>query len=605
MEFRRLHPLLRFPARLVLNFCRGVSIYDDEMDQITRPDWHRVMEGKYNKGLAFTIKERQRLGIMGLMPCSVRSIEDQMKAARANFEARPSDISRFTYLSAVHHRHRRLYYRFIRENIEKVLPIVYTPTVGDVVATYGLNFQHATSLFISIHDKGHIRDLMHNWIDEGVRAICVTDGGRVLGLGDMGANAMGISLGKMILYTALGGIPPSSLMPVCLDVGTDNQALLQDPLYVGVRIPRVKGPEYEELVEEFMEAAVACFGHTTFIHFEDFATPNALKFLDKYQYNYSCFNDDIQGTGATGLAAFINVERITGRKLEDTVFLFVGAGSAALGIANMLAIELEERGIPAEEATENVYLMDANGLLTCDSPDPPEQAKRFMKPMEPVKDLMAVLEKLKPSVLLGATGMGGLFTEQVLKTMAKNHERPAVFPLSNPTSNSECTAEQAFTHTEGRVLFGSGSPFPPVVINGKRFTPAQANNCLTFPGIALAAITAKARYLPNSVFSVVSHELAKNTTQEQLDAGTIFPSIRDASKVAFNVGVAMAQYLFDNDLSNIYPKPKDVCEFVKNSQYTFEYQKSLPATWGYPEQPPTPKAPKAKPKTEPEEKKKE
>ncbi|EDW48142.1 NADP-dependent malic enzyme [Drosophila sechellia] len=598
MEFRRLHPLLRLASRPLLGSCRRASVYDDEMDQITRPDWHVVMNGKYNKGLAFTIKERQRLGIMGLMPCSVRSMDDQMNAALTNFEARPTDIARFTYLSAVHHRHRRLYYRFIKENIEKSLPIVYTPTVGDVVATYGLNFQQATSLFISIHDKGHIRDLMHNWVDEGVKAICVTDGGRVLGLGDMGANAMGISLGKMILYTALGSIPPSTLMPVCLDVGTDNQALLQDPLYVGSRIPRVTGPEYDELVDEFMESAVKCFGNNTFIHFEDFATPNALKFLEKYQYKYCCFNDDIQGTGATGLAAFINVERITGRKLEDTVFLFVGAGSAALGIANMLEMELEVRGIPAEEATKNIYLMDVNGILTPESPNPPEMGKIFIKPMEPMKDIMAVLEKLKPSVLVGATGVGGIFNEEVLKTMAKNHERPAVFPLSNPTANSECTAEQAFTHTEGRVLFGSGSPFPPVVINGKRYRPAQANNCLTFPGIALAAITAKARYLPNEVFSVVSHELARNTPQELLDEGTLFPPIKDANRVAFNVGVAMTQYLIDNDLSNIYPKPDDICEFVKRSLYSFDYRNSLPTTWDYPEEPP---APKPKPKSKPKE----
>ncbi|XP_016981244.1 NADP-dependent malic enzyme [Drosophila rhopaloa] len=597
MDFRRLHPLFRSFSRPLLGFCRWINIYDDEMAQIARPDWHLMLDGRFNKGLAFTIEERQRLGIMGLMPCSVRTIEDQMEAARANFDARPSDISRFTYLSAVHNRHQRLYFKFVRENIEKALPIVYTPTVGDVVATYGLNFQQATSLFISIHDKGHIRDLMHNWIDEGVTAICVTDGGRVLGLGDMGANAMGISLGKMILYTALGGIPPTALMPVCLDVGTNNQALLDDPLYVGARIPRVKGPEYEELVDEFMDTAVKCFGHTTFIHFEDFATPNALKFLDKYQYKYCCFNDDIQGTGATGLAAFINVERITGLKLEDTVFVFVGAGSAALGIANMLMIELEERGIPPEEATKNVYLFDANGLVTCESTDVPDQGKRYIKPMEPIKELNAVLEKLKPSVLVGATGVGGIFNEQILKTMAKNHERPAVFALSNPTTNSECTAEQAYTHTEGRVLFGSGSPFPPVVINGKRFTPAQANNCLTFPGIALAAICAKAKYLPNSVFSVVSHELAKNTTQEQLDAGTLFPAIKDAHEVAFNVGVAMAQYLFDNDLSNIYPKPDNVCEFIKASLYNLDYRNSMPTTWPYPKEPPRPKAkplPKAK-----------
>ncbi|XP_017044525.1 NADP-dependent malic enzyme isoform X2 [Drosophila ficusphila] len=521
---------------------------------------------------------------MGLMPISVRTIEDQMAAALTNFEARPSDISRFTYLSAVHHRHRRLYYKFVRENIVRALPIVYTPTVGDVVATYGLNFQHAESLFISIYDKGHIRDLMHNWTDHDVKAICVTDGGRVLGLGDMGANAMGISMGKMILYTALGAIPPTALMPVCLDVGTDNQSLLQDPLYVGARIPRVRGPEYEELVQEFMEEAVHCYGHDVFIHFEDFATPNALKFLAKYQHDYCCFNDDIQGTGATGLAAFVNVERITGRKLEDTIFVFAGAGSAALGIAQMLVIELETRGLSPEEAVKNIYLVDVNGLITCKSENVPDQAKIFVKDMEPIKELISVVEKLKPSVILGATGVAGIFDEKVLKTMAKNHERPAVFALSNPTSSSECTAEQAYTHTEGRVLFASGSPFPPVVINGKRFTPAQANNCLTFPGIALAAISAKARYLPNSVFSVASHELANNTTQEQLDAGTLFPAMSKAHEVAFNVGVALTEYLFDNHLSNVYPKPDNVCEYVKKTLYEFDYKSSLPATWCYPEE---------------------
>lgn len=242
-------------------------------------------------------------------------------------------------------------------------------------------------------------------------------------------------------------------MPVCLDVGTDNQELLQDPLYVGARIPRVRGKEYEELVQEFMEATVQCYGNDTFIHFEDFATPDALKFLEKYQYKYCCFNDDIQGTGATGVAGFLNVERVTGRKLEDTVFLFAGAGSAALGIANMLTIELEQRGIPPEEATKNIYLQDHNGLLTCATADVPEQAKRFLKPVEPTTDLATSVKRLKPSILVGATGKGGLFTEEVLKSMAKNHERPAIFALSNPTANSECTAEQAYCYTEVRLGF--------------------------------------------------------------------------------------------------------------------------------------------------------
>ncbi|XP_017024727.1 NADP-dependent malic enzyme [Drosophila kikkawai] len=575
-------------SRPLLLFRRGISYYDD-LDHITRPDWRIITDGRRNKGLAFTIEERQRLGIQGLLPCTVRSMEDQMLAIETNFYARPANLNRYTYLSSLQYRHRRIYYRFIRENIEQVLPIVYTPTMGDVVTTFGLNFQIATSLYVSIFDKGHIVELLHNWTERNVRAICVTDGGRVLGLGDMGANGMGITVGKMVLYTALAGVPPSLLMPVCLDVGTDNQALLQDPLYVGMRIPRVRGPEYDELVQEFMEAAVECFGHDTFIHFEDFSTPDALKFLEKYQDSYCYFNDDVQGTGATGVAGFLNVERITGRKLEDTTFLFAGAGSASLGIANMLATELEERGVPADEVAKNIFLQDHIGLFTCDRTDGGEPVKRFLKPIEGSEDLLATIQRLKPSILVGATGHASLFTEEILKTMAKNHKLPAVFALSNPTAYSECTAEQAYCHTEGRVLFCSGSPFPPVVINGKRYSPSQANNCLTFPGIALGAISSSAQTLPNSIYPVVARTLADCVSQERLDAGALYPPIKDAHEVALKVGAAVAQFVFDNDLSNINPKPEDVSEFVQRNLYKMEYRSSLISTYDYPETLPMPK----------------
>ncbi|XP_020804927.1 NADP-dependent malic enzyme [Drosophila serrata] len=593
-----LGPLLRtlwhHSFRPLVIVRRGIT-YNDDMDHITRPNWRIITDGRRNKGLAFTMEERQRLGLHGLLPCTVRTMEDQMLAIKANFDARPANLNRHTYLSSLHNRHRRLYYRFIRDNIEQVLPIVYTPTMGDVVNTYGLNFQFASSLYVSIFDKGHIVELFHNWTERNVQAICVTDGGRVLGLGDMGANAMGISVGKMVLYTALAGVPPSLLMPVCLDVGTDNQALLQDPLYVGSRIPRVRGAEYDELVQEFMEAAVQCYGHDVFFHFEDFSSPDALKFLKMYQNDYCYFNDDIQGTGSTGLAGFLNVERITGRKLEDTKFLFAGAGSAAMGIANMIVIELEQRGVPADEVLKNIYMQDQNGLLTSDRTDASEQTKRFLKPMEAISDLLTTIEKVKPSILMGATGNGGIFTEEVLKAMAKNHELPAVFALSNPTANSECTAEQAYYHTEGRVLFCSGSPFPPVVINGKRYEPSQANNCLTYPGIALGAITSLARHLPDSLYPVVARTLADATSQERLDAGALYPAIKDASAVAIKVGEKVAKFIFDNDLSNIYPKPDDIYEFIQNKLYKMEYRSSLISTYYFPE------SIQPKPKTEKEE----
>lgn len=336
----------------------------------------------------------------------------------------------------------------IRDNIDDVMPIIYTPTVGDVVATFGLNFQFATSMFINITDRGHIKEVLQNWIEEDVLAVCVTDGGRILGLGDMGAHGMGICCGKLMLYTALAGIQPRVLLPVCLDVGTDNEELLQDPLYVGLRMPRVKGAEYDEFVDEFVKSVTHRYGPKTFIHFEDFATPNAFKFLDKYRTSYCVFNDDIQGTGCTGLAGFLNVERITGRKLDETVFLFVGAGSAAVGIILMLVSELTRRGVSDDVISENIFIFEAYGLVTCDTENVPEIVQRFRKPMEPLTDLAEVVDLAKPNILLGATGKAGIFTEAVLKNMAKHNEQPAVFALSNPTLLSECTAEQAYTHTE-------------------------------------------------------------------------------------------------------------------------------------------------------------
>ncbi|XP_022222086.2 NADP-dependent malic enzyme-like [Drosophila obscura] len=581
MKFSKLRPLPRLVS-LLSPLGRMLQLHNDASSHIVRPDWHAVTDGRWNKGLSFTIEERQRLGVHGLWPCSHRDLEEQLKAVGINFHARKGNISKFTYINSLSHRHQRLYYRFLRDYTEIVLPIIYTPTVGEVVASFGLHFRYPEGLYITIFDRGHIKDVLENWKEKYVRAICVTDGGRVLGLGDMGANGMGISIGKIALYTALAGVPPHQLLPVCLDVGTDNEELLGDPLYVGARIKRVRGAEYEDFVQEFMEAVVDSYGTDIFIHHEDFATPNAIKFLKKYQFSYCCFNDDVQGTGATGLAGMLNVERVTKRKLEDMIFLFAGAGSAALGIANMLLTALQARGLSPEEAANKIYLFDHNGLVTCASEKIEQQARKYAKPMDPIKDLADVVDHLKPSILLGATGVGGLFTEQVLRAMAKHQERPAVFALSNPTNRSECTAEQAYTFTEGRVLFCSGSPFPPVVMNGKRFIPAQANNCLVYPGIALGAICARGRFLPDEIYSEVAATLANRTSEERLAAGSLYPAIREANTLALDVGVAVAQYLFEHDLANIYPVPKDVCQFIRKTQYKLEYESALPPTWSYP-----------------------
>lgn len=555
------------------------NIYGD----ILQNNADALMNSRYNKGLAFSMEERQLLSIHGLMPCSIRPIEEQVQVAKENFMARKDPLGQYTYLMSLRHLHERVFFRFISEHTELALPIMYTPTVGSAVTMFSNVYRSGMGMYVTIYDRGHIIDVLKNWQVPNVRAVCVTDGGRILGLGDMGANGMGIVLGKLFLYTGLGGVPPHLLLPITLDVGTDNKMLLEDPHYVGARLNRIKGAEYEDFVEEFMQAVVTCFGDDTLIHFEDFATPNAYKFLRKYQYKYSYFNDDIQGTSAIGLAGFLAAERLLKYKLEDQVFLFIGAGSAGIGIANLLVEELKLRGLSEAEATKNIYVFEVSGLITTESEGLNEETCRYAKELEPISDLAEVVDKVKPAILLAATGTAGVITEKVLHLMAQHNDRPVVFALSNPTSNAECTAEQAFQHTEGRVIFSSGSPFPPVVINGKRFTTGQANNCLAFPGIALGALSMRARYLPDEIYLTVAHVLANYTSEESLMNGNLYPLISEMNELSFAVATSVALFLDKNDLSNLHPKPKDVCEFLHNYLYKLKYGPSLPKTWEYPQ----------------------
>ncbi|XP_030382887.1 NADP-dependent malic enzyme-like [Scaptodrosophila lebanonensis] len=581
LGFRRSMYLSPLGPAYPWQYCKRLTHNNPHTDCI-RPSLHTVLDTRFNKGLAFTMKERQLLGVNGLWPCSTRSPDEQLFGIRANFEARKDPIVKYSYLQALRGRHERLYFRFLSEYTELVLPIIYTPTVGTVCSTFGLIFRSPVGLYITIYDRGHIVEVLQNWRETNIRAICVTDGGRILGLGDLGASGMGISTGKLALYTALGGIPPNLLLAVALDVGTDNEQLLADPLYVGARIKRVKGPEYDDLVQEFMDAVVEVFGPDTFIHFEDFATPNAFKFIRKYQHCFSCFNDDIQGTGSSVLAGFLGVEKVTNHKLNEHVFLFAGAGSASMGIANLLVKELMDRGIKEEDACKNIYVHEAGGLVTQNIPNLVEDLKRFAKKMDPIAKLEDTVEKIKPSILVGATGVGNLFNEQVLRSLAKNHKQPAVFALSNPTSKSECTAEQAYKFTEGRVIFSAGSPFPPVLINEKRLTPGQANNCLVYPGIALGVLSAHARYVPDEVYTIAAYTLANYTTEENRKAGSLYPAIKDANDVAFAIGLNVAKYIFKKNLSNLHPIPEDVCEYLSGFLYRPHYEHTLPNTWEYP-----------------------
>lgn len=392
--------------------------------------------------------ERQVLCVHGLMPCKYRTLEEQVEIAKMNFESRRDALSQYTYLLSLNSQHQRVFYRFINENVELTMPIMYTPTVGSAVTLFSTVYRSGMGMYVTIFDKGHILDVLKNWREPDVRAICVTDGGRILGLGDMGANGMGITMGKLFLYTALGGVPPHMLVPMCLDVGTDNEQLLNDPHYVGAKIKRVKGKEYDDFVDEFIDAICEYFGKDTFIHFEDFMTPNAFKFLEKYQSKYNYFNDDIQGTACVGVAGFMAAERALKKKLEDMTFLFVGGGSAAVGISELLLLELKARGLSDEESLKNVYIAEKDGLVTKKMTKLAPAVLKYAKDREPIAELADIVDQIKPNVLLAATGTRGIISEKVLKLMGKHNERPVIFALSNPTSNAECSAEEAVKHTE-------------------------------------------------------------------------------------------------------------------------------------------------------------
>ncbi|EDV55756.1 NADP-dependent malic enzyme [Drosophila erecta] len=566
-----------------------IKIRPSSSHDIIRVPIQVVLSDKYNKALAFTVEERQRLCIHGLMPACVRTYDEQMLAIESNFHSFESNVGRYRYLRALRQGYERLYFQFVSKNVNVVLPIIYTPTVGLACTVYGMLYRGMTGIHINKHDRGHMKEILANWpMSREVKAICVTDGQRILGLGDLGANGMGITVGKMELYTALAGIPPSMLLPVCLDVGTNNKSLHEDPLYIGLRDERLQGDEYVCFVDEFMEAVVSTFGSQTLIHFEDFATPNAFMFLNRYQHCYCHFNDDIQGTAAVGLGGLLGIQRITKKPLEEHVIVFAGAGSAAMGIASLLKTELISRGLSEADAAKNIYFYDQDGLLTTSRKSIPDLLSIFAKNMKETKSLETLVEQVKPSIIMGATSAPGLFTEKIIRTMAANHERPGIFAFSNPTIKSECTAEQAYKFSDGKAIYSAGSPFPPVEFNGKRLTPGQANNCFAFPGLVLGTMTVLATRMPDEIFLLCAHELAKFPTNEDLQSGRIYPLVKQANEVAYKIGVKAAKYLIENGYAKRTLDPDDVEEYIKNNCYKLNYGSSLAETWAYPKMKPHP-----------------
>ncbi|KAL3882184.1 hypothetical protein ACJMK2_028552 [Sinanodonta woodiana] len=545
-----------------------------------------LRDPKVNKGQAFTLKERQLMGIHGLLPPCIISQDQQMIRVMSNIRKRPNDVDKYIYLLALMDRNERLFYRSLIEHVEELMPIVYTPTVGKACQEYGLLYRRPRGLYLSIKDAGHLYQIMCNWPEKDIKAIVVTDGERILGLGDLGVYGMGIPVGKLSLYTALGGIAPNHCLPIMLDVGTNNQKLLDDPLYIGARMNRATGSKYDAFIDEFMEAVVKRFGRSTLIQFEDFGNSNAFRMLEKYRHSYCTFNDDIQGTAAVAASGVFSSLRITGKKLSDNVFLMQGAGEANIGIGNLLALAMQAEGISRKEALSKIWMVDSKGLLVNNRPKGgiSGHKKDFAKDHKPVDTLEEAVKLIKPSALIGAAAIPGAFTKQILNDMAKFNERPIIFALSNPTSMAECTAEEAYRETDGRCVFASGSPFDAVTYKGKKFYPGQGNNSYIFPGVALGIITCKVRHVPDEIFLQAAQSLAQLVSKSDLDEGRVYPPLNQIRDVSLQIATDVAEYAYKNKLASYYPEPANKREFIWNQLYSTDYESFVPETWSWPDQ---------------------
>ncbi|MEL7025362.1 MAG: NAD-dependent malic enzyme [Pseudomonadota bacterium] len=527
-----------------------------------------LRDSSLNKSTAFTMEEREALGLRGLLPPTVNTQEQQLQRVLASLRRKSSDIERYISLRALQTRSRPLFYRLVMDHIEEIMPLIYTPTVGEACKEFAHIFRAARGLYVSIDDAGDVDKLLANWDEEDIRIIVVTDGERILGLGDLGSNGMGISIGKLALYTACAGIHPEQTLPLVLDVGTDNEELRDDPLYLGIPRPRVRGEAYEALVDEFIQAAEKRFPRAL-IQFEDFSTPNAQMFLDRYRDQILCFNDDIQGTASVALAGIIASTRVTGVPLKEMRVMFLGHGSAATGIADLLVSSKMDEGLSEAEACDQIRFVGRDGVITRASAKATGPLERFAPDLPPA-DFSAAIERFKPHGLIGATGSPGTFTEAVVKQMAAINERPVIFALSNPTSRAECTAEQAYRWSDGRALFASGSPFAPVKLGSKTHWPGQGNNAYVFPGVGLGAVAIGATRVTDVMFLEAARCLANLIRDEDLAVGTLYPPLTQIRQVSLAVAVSVAERAYTDGLATV-PRPDDLQAFIAETMYDPTY----------------------------------
>ncbi|MDX2187302.1 MAG: NAD-dependent malic enzyme [Opitutaceae bacterium] len=522
-----------------------------------------------NKGTAFSDFERDALGLRGLLPPRIFPLDMQLARALKQLRRKTDPLEKYIFLTTLQNTNETLFYRLLVDNLEEVMPLIYTPTVGQACLEYGSIFRRPRGLFLTIEDKGRIREILRHWPNMA-KLIVVTDGERILGLGDLGALGMGIPVGKLSLYSACAGLHPYYCLPICLDVGTDNEALLSDPMYVGLPRKRVRGELYDAFMQEFVEGVQDVFPGAL-LQFEDFGNHNAFQLLKTYREKVCCFNDDIQGTASVALAGLISATKFLGKRLSEQKLLFLGAGEAGTGIADLFVEAAKKEGIDPDKARSLCWFVDSKGLLVKGRGDKlPHHKVPYAHEGAFVRTLGEAVDLLKPTALIGVAGTGRAFDEKMLRTMATFNERPIIFALSNPTSKAECTAEEAYHWTDGRAIFASGSPFGLVELNGKRFEPGQGNNVYIFPGVGLGALVAQSRVVTDEMFLAAAYTLAEAVLPEDLAVGRIYPGLSKIRDVSAKIATACANIAWREGYA-LREKPADIEADVRSRMFEPDY----------------------------------